>query len=559
MRTQVRVLPYLCGVALALVALGRSAGAQNQAAQDLTLVWEAEEATTSLPPIVAAGAEGASGGQCVHVSGEYKWTTGSLRYVVRVPRADTYYPWFRLRGGRRLGWGRFSVDGQPAGPYVVGDPARARDEWHWYASPDEAAEPPVSRTLDLTAGDHVLALAFSGEYLGPYAGDQPELDMVLLTTDPAYVPGGDGLRPVASTPGVVQPQPEPDALLAWEAEDFTSMTPPVEVAPLPGDEAVACITVPNDVSTRAGAVSYRMAIPRDGEYYLWVRVAAGHWDGWGQFEVDGEPAGPAIGPWETPLRWWRYEPASWTEAARLAGPERHLPLSLTAGEHTLALGPPGICADGIARFCGKLDAFVLTTDPGYVPGGDGLRPVPPTPRLVARQQEPGVLLVWDADDTAEELPSLSVSQLGGAFRGEVVSAVGEQGTLPAYRVRIPTAGTYYLWARTYYDNGGARSTGPEVHVRVAGHEVVVGHTTAGGGPYWAWVQYAPVVPVRNRPIASRAVPAGLELPAGDVEVTVTALGRGTSVDQFALVDDPYWVPGGDGRPPLEPTTSVTVP
>jgi hypothetical protein len=75
----------------------------------------------------------------------------------------------------------------------------------------------------------------------------------------------------------------------------------------------------------------------------------------------------------------------------------------------------------------------------------------------------------------------------------------------------------------------------------------------GWGPeYFAWVREVTVAP--HFPFHGVAEPVALELPAGESTLVVSALGAGTALDQFALVDDPAWVPGADGRSPIEMTT-----
>jgi len=355
-----------------------------------------------------------------------------------------------------------------------------------------------------------------------------------------------GLLLAMATAGAIQAQEHPreHAVIAWEAEDFTAMLPPVEAQTFQGASGGKCVTVPDGVRSFSGGLRYVVRIPQTDTYYPWYRVYRAHgWDGWGQLRVDGEPAGGIVGVGSIPLDRWHWMRG--LPRRTRSELETHPSVALTQGLHTLSLGAPGICMDGMAVVYGKLDMILLTTDPDYVPGGDGEAPVVPSEGVVLRQEPPEVLLVWEADDRAPGQDWAGVVEIDGAHGGKALRYADEPEHPVTLRLRIPKDGTYYLWARIL-GPGTVRATLGSEGIRMA-----LRVASDSRREWWPWVWARDSKPIH----AAREItiePRAIALTAGQTEFVVTW--ARTAVDQFALTNDPNWVPGGDGRQPLEVTT-----
>lgn len=344
--------------------------------------------------------------------------------------------------------------------------------------------------------------------------------------------------------------PDGHMTICWEAENYTAMLAPIEVQAFQGASGGQCVTTPDRVACVHGRVLYRVRVPHTGTYYPWFRLYTQHpWKGWGQLEVDGELAGPLV---------YASESGSWHWNALVP---RHsvLPVTrtvrLTRGPHTLSLRSPGIGLDGMALVYGKLDMILLTTDPEYLPGGDGVSPVAPTKDVVLQQQEPQVLLVWEAEDLPPGRDGPLVSNAEGASGGKAVLRADGPGAAPAYGLRIPDAGQYYLWARVRCRTHPHQERRAKLRAHLGERDLTLTGGPAWAPEYWAWVRSY------ERPegwpsVEERA--EGVDLADAEAKVAITGQNPWTSVDQFALTTDADYVPGADGRQPLKPTPNALV-
>jgi len=342
--------------------------------------------------------------------------------------------------------------------------------------------------------------------------------------------------------------------LAWEAEDYTWILPHVLVKEREGASGGRCLTVAWGISPGKSGVAYRLQVPQDGTYYLWSRGFLGRhmcWEGWGRFLVDGAPAGPGLGlrglgEWE------------WTRGVTEArAPHQASPsIDLTAGVHTLTLGAPGICCDGLVYYCGLMDSFLLTTDPGYVPLEGPT--VAASPGIILPQEPPKALIVLEGEDGADAR-AFRVVELADAVRGKALAPVRDAPQSSArFPVSVPSAGEYFLWARTWFSVDQHMARYPEVRLRIAGQELTLagGYNWCGHGDppyteYWAWVRDSHHARAYRGDV-ELWVPTPVQLAAGDNMLELVSLGRGTHLDQLAICSAPDWVPANDGRGPVAP-------
>ena len=149
-------------------------------------VWREAESGGLTAPLVVRSDTKASGGRTVRVrSGANSIgsvpSKGRLRLSLSLPRAGSYRLWGRViapTNGDNSFWLR--IDG---GAWRVWDGIELGRSWHW-VDVHTTGTSEQTLLLNLTAGSHVIDLA--------YREDGAQLDRLLLTNVPSYVPGGLG-------------------------------------------------------------------------------------------------------------------------------------------------------------------------------------------------------------------------------------------------------------------------------------------------------------------------------------------------------------------------------
>ncbi len=155
--------------------------------------------------------------------------------------------------------------------------------------------------------------------------------------------------PPAADPPQADPPPAPESSVGtavWIEAEQASVQAPIQVADLPGASDEQAIDVPGGIEPDEAAVELRFAVPQDGEYALWSRVADAYSESLTFTVDDAEPRSwepsDADGEWT----WYLLES----------------PAELAAGEHSLQIA---------AEDSGALvDVVLVTDDLGFTPDLD---------------------------------------------------------------------------------------------------------------------------------------------------------------------------------------------
>jgi hypothetical protein len=224
-----------------------------------------------------------------------------------------------------------------------------------------------------------------------------------------------------------------------------------------------------------------------------------------------------------------------------------VPLDLATGVHVLEVGPPG---GGVFEFPDQLDMLLLTTDADR----DLLLKTEAVPctgeRVVLPQTDPSDLLVVEAETASSlELPCEPHAARGASGGNALGWRDQDWGGRATYVFNLPSAGTYYLWARmspmSWVDLISI-SSGWWV-AEAGGVEATLSYSPASWG--WTWVRPWMVLEEEKADRGKR-VPRGLELPAGRARLALRPgkprAGMRMLVDQLALTKDRYYVPARTG-------------
>ena len=146
--------------------------------------------------------------------------------------------------------------------------------------------------------------------------------------------------------------------------------------------------------------------------------------------------------------------------------------------------------------------------------------------------------VWSVAKKATDKFHMEVS-------GKKVLAVPfyEQGEKPprneaTYTVKVPTAGVYYLWARTIWANG----CGNSFYIKVQGYDS--GDWIIGGDGTYDHVHWICLTDGGN----NNDKPRPLALKQGQVTFTVGSKESATMLDQFVLTNDRKYTPANAEKP-----------
>ncbi|NCO93069.1 MAG: hypothetical protein GW880_17290 [Armatimonadetes bacterium] len=368
--------------------------------------------------------------------------------------------------------------------------------------------------------------------------------------------------------------------LAWEAEDFSAIYPYLRTVDCEGASGGRCLSGPEPRSMRDPTRAvYRVDVPRSGTYYLWARLQAGSgdWGTWETVRVNGRKVGyldyprflpprPVTTATGEPVQFFRGEngrwvsPWCWTPCltirtfrevpkdARLAP----VPLDLAKGMHVLEVGPPG---GSQIESWDQLDMLLLTTDADR----DLLLKTEAVPctgeRVVFPQTEPSDLLVVKAESASSlELPCEPRAARGASGGSALGWRDEDWGGRATYVFNLPSAGTYYLWARmspmSWVDLISIPSGGWVAEA--GGSEATLSYSPSSWG--WTWVRPWMILEEEKADRGKR-VPRGLELPAGRARLALRPgkprAGMRMLVDQLALTKDRYYVPARTGWEVLE--------
>jgi hypothetical protein len=373
-------------VCFAVVALGWSFGAKMAFAQSVPLLVQAEQMTL-VAPMTLGNDNAAIGGQFISPSsGASSFSpVRNASVQVNVPAAGTYYLWARIEG---------LTDASDA-LYVGIDSSfdrifpSATGSYEWVRV--ETSDASGIFGFALAAGAHTIQVGY-GE-IGA------RLDAVYLTGNAAEVPAFGPQR------------------FLVQAESFNRVAPMTvgsETAAMGGQYLSPTSGTSSFSPVRSADAPVNVEL--GGTYYLWARIAGATADSDALY-VGIDTSFDRIFPSaQGPYEWVRVETG---DASGLFG------FALAPGNHTFQVGYGEINA--------KLDAIYLTDDANEVPGFG------PPSRII------------EAESLTLQAP-MTVGSDAAALSGQYVSpAAGTDSFAPVREasttVNIPTAATYFLWAR----------------------------------------------------------------------------------------------------------------
>jgi len=108
-----------------------------------------------------------------------------------------------------------------------------------------------------------------------------------------------------------------------------------------------------------------------------------------------------------------------------------------------------------------------------------------------------------------------------------------------YHVKVPKAGIYYFWARTYWANG----CGNSFWVKVEGYDTGENAWVLGGDGTYNSMHW-----VNLNDGSNNSKPRPLRLHSGQVTITLIAKEGGVKADQFLLTSDSGKTPAGVYKP-----------
>jgi|GEM_PF-552032 len=139
--------------------------------------------------------------------GYFSSVSGTIQFKVNLPRTAVYYVWGRFYySGVVNDPNSFSISVDGTAKYIFGNNKDYYNKWHWGGDGNQETGVPVKLSLGiLTGGEHIVTVS------GREIGSSVMFDMILLTTDAAFIPDDKNVVMLGKEEFVTAEIPAPDS------------------------------------------------------------------------------------------------------------------------------------------------------------------------------------------------------------------------------------------------------------------------------------------------------------------------------------------------------------